>query len=103
VIASTSRFSFEMGDERRGSASWSTAERCAEPRRGTGGARRGGGRLSAWSGSARRAAACARAKASGGLEVNVPLVEPFTRPVLRDFAQDVLDAHLAQVEPDEMA
>jgi len=37
------------------------------------------------------------------LEVKVPLVEPFTRPVLRDFAQDVMDAHLAQVDPDEMA
>jgi hypothetical protein len=41
--------------------------------------------------------------------VRVPLVEPFTRPVLgdfaqlRDFAQDVMDAHLAQVDPDEMA
>ena len=42
-------------------------------------------------------------RARRGLEVKVPLVEPFTRPVLRDFAQDVMDAHLAQVDPDEMA
>ncbi|HEX2077290.1 MAG TPA: hypothetical protein VHG08_06260 [Longimicrobium sp.] len=33
----------------------------------------------------------------------MPLVEPFTRPVLRDFAQDVMDAHLARVDSDEMA
>jgi hypothetical protein len=31
--------------------------------------------------------------------VKVPLVEPFTRPV----PQDVTDAGLAQVDPDEMA
>jgi hypothetical protein len=35
--------------------------------------------------------------------VKVPSVEPFTRPVLTHFAQDVMDAHLAQVGPDEMA
>jgi len=35
--------------------------------------------------------------------VKVPLVEPFTRPVLRDVAQDVVDAGLAQVGADEMA
>ena len=29
--------------------------------------------------------------------------EPFSWPVLRDFAQDVMDAHLAQVHPNEMA
>jgi hypothetical protein len=56
-----------------------------------------------WSGSARRAAARPRAKAVGGLEVKAPSVEPFTRPVLRDFAQDVMDAHLARADPDEMA
>jgi hypothetical protein len=32
-----------------------------------------------------------------------PSVEPFTRPVLRDFAQEVMDAEPAQVDPDEMA
>jgi hypothetical protein len=35
--------------------------------------------------------------------VKVPLVEPFTPLVLRDFAQDVMDAHLARVDPDEAA
>ena len=35
--------------------------------------------------------------------VKVPPVEPFTRPVLREAAQDVLDAPLAQVDTDEMA
>ena len=44
----------------------------------------------------------ARAKA-GRLGVKVPPVEPFTRPVLREAAQDVLDAPLAQVDTDEMA
>ena len=44
-----------------------------------------------------------RARRRRGLEVKVPLVEPFTRPVLRDFAQDVMDAELARVDPDEMA
>jgi len=33
----------------------------------------------------------------------VPLVEPFTGPVLRDVAQDVMDVELAQVDPDETA
>ncbi len=37
------------------------------------------------------------------LEVKVALVELFTRPVLMDFAQEVMDAQLAQVDPDEMA
>jgi hypothetical protein len=37
------------------------------------------------------------------LEVTVPPGEGFTRRALRDFAQDVMDAHLAQVDPDEMA
>jgi hypothetical protein len=35
--------------------------------------------------------------------VKVPLVEPFTRLVISDFAQDVMDAHLARVDPDETA
>jgi hypothetical protein len=35
--------------------------------------------------------------------VKVPPVEPFTRPVLREAAQDVMDAPLAQVDTDEMA
>ncbi|MET0395625.1 MAG: amino acid adenylation domain-containing protein, partial [Longimicrobiaceae bacterium] len=37
------------------------------------------------------------------LEVKVALGELFTRPVLKDFAQEVMDAQLAQVDPDEMA
>ncbi|HEX2077740.1 MAG TPA: amino acid adenylation domain-containing protein, partial [Longimicrobium sp.] len=37
------------------------------------------------------------------LEVKVALGELFTRPVLKDFAQGVMDAQLAQVDPDEMA
>ena len=40
---------------------------------------------------------CARRRR--GVEVKVPLVEPFTRPV----PQDVTDAELAQVDPDERA
>jgi hypothetical protein len=44
-----------------------------------------------------------RARMGSGDEVKVPSVEPFTQPVLRDFAQDVMDVHLAQVDPDEMA
>jgi hypothetical protein len=35
---------------------------------------------SALSGAARRGRAASRAKGVGGLEVKVPLVEPFTRP-----------------------
>ncbi|HVG44528.1 MAG TPA: hypothetical protein VM890_07355 [Longimicrobium sp.] len=67
--------------------------------RGTGGARPEGGRpFSLERGP--RGAALAR-EGVGGLEM--PSVEPFTRPVPRDFAQDVMDAHLAQVDPDEMA
>ena len=57
---------------------------------------------SAWSGAARRAAPSPRAKASGA-RGKVPLVEPFTGPVLRDVAQDVMDVELAQVDPDETA
>jgi amino acid adenylation domain-containing protein len=37
------------------------------------------------------------------LEVKVTVDELFTRPVLKDFAQRVMDAQLAQVDPDEMA
>jgi non-ribosomal peptide synthetase component F len=37
------------------------------------------------------------------LEVDVPLGEVFGRPVLADFAQQVLDAQLAQFDPEEMA
>lgn len=37
------------------------------------------------------------------LEVDVPLGELFTRPVLRDFAQEIVDAQLAQFDPDEIA
>jgi hypothetical protein len=37
------------------------------------------------------------------LEVRVAVGELFTRPVLKDFAQEVMDAQLAQVDPDEMA
>jgi acyl carrier protein len=37
------------------------------------------------------------------LGVKVALTELFTRPVLKDFAQQVMDAQLAQVDPDEMA
>jgi acyl carrier protein len=36
-------------------------------------------------------------------EVKVALVDLFTRPVLKDFAQQILDAQLAQVDPEEMA
>jgi hypothetical protein len=35
--------------------------------------------------------------------VKVPSVEPFTGPVPRDVAQDVMDAGLTQVDLDEMA
>lgn len=44
-----------------------------------------------------------RVSAVVGLEVKVPLVEPFTRPVPRDVAQDVMDAALAWMDPDERA
>ncbi|MBW3656166.1 MAG: hypothetical protein KY444_08660, partial [Gemmatimonadetes bacterium] len=37
------------------------------------------------------------------LGVKVALGELFTRPVLNDFARGVMDAQLAQVDPDEMA
>jgi amino acid adenylation domain-containing protein len=37
------------------------------------------------------------------LEVKVAVRELFTWPVLKDFAQVVMDAQLAQVDPDEMA
>jgi amino acid adenylation domain-containing protein len=37
------------------------------------------------------------------LEVKVPVRALFTWPVLKDFAQEVMDAQLAQVDPDEMA
>jgi amino acid adenylation domain-containing protein len=37
------------------------------------------------------------------LEVKVAIDELFTRPVLKDFAQHVMDAQLAQMDPDEMA
>ncbi|MBB4636056.1 non-ribosomal peptide synthetase [Longimicrobium terrae] len=37
------------------------------------------------------------------LEVQVALGDLFTRPVLKDFAQEILDAQLAQVDPEEMA
>ncbi|HWK88357.1 MAG TPA: phosphopantetheine-binding protein, partial [Longimicrobium sp.] len=37
------------------------------------------------------------------LEMEIDLGELFTRPVLKDFAQVVMDAQLAQVDPDEMA
>jgi amino acid adenylation domain-containing protein len=37
------------------------------------------------------------------LEVKVAVGELFTRPVLKDFAREVMDAQLAQVDPDEMA
>ena len=37
------------------------------------------------------------------LEVQVALGDIFTRPVLEDFAQEILDAQLAQVDPEEMA
>jgi hypothetical protein len=45
-----------------------------------------------------RAGRCAR-EGAGGLVVKVPLVEPVTGPV----PQDVMDAHLAQVDPVGMA
>jgi len=74
------------------------SERCAEPR-GTGGAGR-------WTpvqaGAGPRGAVPAR-EGRRGLEVKVPLVEPFTRPLPRDFAQDGVDVHLTQVDPGEMA
>ncbi|HEU4881788.1 MAG TPA: phosphopantetheine-binding protein, partial [Longimicrobium sp.] len=37
------------------------------------------------------------------LEVQVALGDLFTRPVLKDFAQEILDAQLALVDPEEMA
>ncbi|HYH80383.1 MAG TPA: non-ribosomal peptide synthetase, partial [Longimicrobium sp.] len=37
------------------------------------------------------------------LNVKVALAELFTRPVLEDFAQEVMDAQLARVDPDAMA
>jgi amino acid adenylation domain-containing protein len=37
------------------------------------------------------------------LGVNLPLGELFTRPVLQDLAQEVVDAQLAQFDPDELA
>ena len=37
------------------------------------------------------------------LNVKVALAELFTRPVLEGFAQEVMDAQLAQVDPDAMA
>jgi hypothetical protein len=37
------------------------------------------------------------------LEMEIDLGELFTRPVLKDFAQAVMDAQLARVDPDEMA
>jgi acyl-coenzyme A synthetase/AMP-(fatty) acid ligase/acyl carrier protein len=37
------------------------------------------------------------------LEVKVAVRELFTWPVLKDFAQQVMDAQLAQVDPEEMA
>ncbi|HET7461732.1 MAG TPA: amino acid adenylation domain-containing protein [Longimicrobium sp.] len=37
------------------------------------------------------------------LEVEVPLGELFTRPVLGDFAHEVIDAQLAQFDPDQIA
>lgn len=66
-------------------------------------ARPEGGHPFSREGAAGRAAPLPRAKAPEVLEVKVPPVEPFTRPVLRDFAQDVMDAHLAPVDADEMA
>jgi hypothetical protein len=77
------------------------SERSAEPR-GTGGARPNGGRPFGLERGRSPRGAVSRAKA-GGLEVKVPLVEPFTRLVISDFAQDVMDAHLARVDPDETA
>ena len=38
-----------------------------------------------------------------GLDVDVALSELFTRPVLADFADGVVDAQLAQFDPDEIA
>ncbi|MDB4952371.1 MAG: pcbAB [Gemmatimonadetes bacterium] len=37
------------------------------------------------------------------LEMEIDLAELFARPVLKDFAQAVMDAELARVDPDEMA
>ncbi|HEX2081730.1 MAG TPA: hypothetical protein VHG08_28760 [Longimicrobium sp.] len=37
------------------------------------------------------------------LEVKVAVGVLFTRPVLKDFALEVMDARLAQVDPDELA
>lgn len=51
----------------------------------------------------RPASARPRARRGRRLEVKVPSVEPFTRPVLRDLAQHVMDAHLARMSLDEMA
>jgi hypothetical protein len=45
----------------------------------------------------------ARARQVGVLEVKVPSVEPFTRPVRGDVVQDVMDAHPAGVDPEERA
>jgi hypothetical protein len=84
------------------SASWSTVRAV----RGASGHRRSpAGRWRPFSlerGRSPRGAVPAR-EGVGGLEVKVPLVEPFTRLMSRDFAQDVMDAHLARVDPDEMA
>ena len=84
------------------SAPGARSERCAEPR---GHRRSPAGRWTPFSlerGRSPRGAVPAR-EGVGGLEVKVPLVEPFTRLVPRDFAQEVMDAHLARVDPDEMA
>jgi acyl carrier protein len=37
------------------------------------------------------------------LDVEVPLGVLFTRPVLTDFAHEIVDSQLARVDPDEMA
>jgi len=79
------------------------SERCAEPR-GTGGARPEGGRpVSLERGRSPRGAVPPRAKAWGGAGGEGAVGWAVHRLVLRDFAQDVMDAHLARVDPDETA
>ena len=69
------------------------SERCAKP----------GRKVDARSASERGRSSRGAVLAREGFEVKVPLVEPFTPPVLRDVAQDVMDAELARGDPDEMA
>ena len=76
--------------------------RCAEPRAQAEPGRKVDAR-SAWERVTRRAVPAPRARVVGGLEVKVPLVEPFTRPLPRDATRDGMGAELAQADPDEIA